>query len=106
MSSVTLKGRWPLVHHLLWVTLVSLAVYGPCTAGEAVRVQILAINDLHGYISQTNEVQGRPVGGAAHLAAALQRRYQENPNTLLVHAGDMVGASPPCVLFTARRTYY
>ncbi len=34
-------------------------------------------------------------GGAEYLAAYLKKYKQENPNTLLVHAGDMVGGSPP-----------
>lgn len=34
-------------------------------------------------------------GGAEYLAAHLKKYKQENPNTLLVHAGDMVGGSPP-----------
>lgn len=34
-------------------------------------------------------------GGAEYLAAYLKKYEEENPNTLLVHAGDMVGGSPP-----------
>lgn len=34
-------------------------------------------------------------GGAEYLAAYLKKYKQENTNTLLVHAGDMVGGSPP-----------
>jgi 5'-nucleotidase len=34
-------------------------------------------------------------GGAEYLAAYLKKYKQENPTTLLVHAGDMVGGSQP-----------
>ena len=40
-------------------------------------------------------VSGTMAGGAEYLAAYLKKYKQENPNTLLVHAGDMVGGSPP-----------
>ncbi len=64
-------------------------------------VQLLAINDFHGKLNVTrtlkdenNEVLGT-AGGADYLAAYLREREQENKNTLMLHNGDMVGASPP-----------
>ena len=62
---------------------------------RGVAVQILCINDFHGSILQTGALSNRPVGGAANLAAWLKDRRRSNPRTLLVHAGDMVGASQP-----------
>lgn len=60
------------------------------------QVQLLGINDLHGQLNVTRKVNGKPVGRADYLAAYLKQRAAENPkNTLLVQAGDMVGASPP-----------
>jgi 5'-nucleotidase len=43
----------------------------------------------------TRNVGGKPAGRADYLAAYLKQREAENKNTLLVQAGDMVGASPP-----------
>ncbi|MDW2799439.1 metallophosphoesterase, partial [Clostridium boliviensis] len=60
-----------------------------------VDVQILGINDFHGQLNVTQQVEGKPVGRADYLAAHLKRRAAENKNTLIVHAGDMVGASAP-----------
>lgn len=40
-------------------------------------------------------VSGTKAGSAEYLAAYLKKYKQENTNTLLVHAGDMVGGSPP-----------
>ncbi len=61
-----------------------------------VDVQLLTINDLHGQIPTGRTLADRPVGGAAYLAAYIEMLASDNPdNTLLVHAGDMVGASPP-----------
>ncbi len=60
------------------------------------HVKVLGINDFHGQISTGRTVGGRPVGGAAVLAAylkAAQAGFEDR--TLIVHAGDHVGASPP-----------
>jgi 5'-nucleotidase len=55
-----------------------------------VRVQLLGLSDLHGHL----EADGS-VGGAAWLAAHLERAAAGfRGQTILVHAGDMVGASP------------
>ncbi|MBA2875859.1 bifunctional metallophosphatase/5'-nucleotidase [Thermaerobacillus caldiproteolyticus] len=60
-----------------------------------INVQLLGINDFHGQIDVTRKVGGRAVGRADYLAAYLKQRESENKNTLLVHAGDVVGASSP-----------
>ncbi|HEU5139199.1 MAG TPA: 5'-nucleotidase C-terminal domain-containing protein [Bacillales bacterium] len=60
-----------------------------------IPVQILGINDFHGKLNKYQEINGKTVGGAAYLAAYLKEYESRNKNTLLVHAGDAVGASPP-----------
>lgn len=71
--------------------------YVGCASVEdgLVSLQILAINDLHGHIEQTEFVGGRPVGGAAYLGTYMLEREMEAANTIRVHAGDAIGASPP-----------
>src|SRR5208283_4171223 len=61
-----------------------------------IHVKILAINDFHGRLSAGRMLGNRPVGGAAVLASYLKaaERGLEH-NTLIVHAGDQVGASSP-----------
>jgi len=60
---------------------------------------LLTLNDFHGSIvsTRTTTVNGekKPVGGAAVLTAMVRRFKAQNPNTLFVNAGDMVGGSPP-----------
>jgi 5'-nucleotidase len=80
------------------------------------RVQLLAINDLHGHLApntpgtiqvgccnpvkdsagvQTGWTQKVvPAGGIAYLAAHIKALRATNPNTITVGAGDMIGASP------------
>ncbi|MCR8868927.1 bifunctional 2',3'-cyclic-nucleotide 2'-phosphodiesterase/3'-nucleotidase [Peribacillus frigoritolerans] len=63
---------------------------------ENVKVQLLGINDLHGQLDTTSDFGGIKQGRADYLAAHLKQRKAENPeNTLLLSAGDAVGASAP-----------
>jgi 5'-nucleotidase len=63
-----------------------------------VSVQLLAINDFHGNLEPPTGTNGRvnatPAGGAEYLATHLKQAIAENPNSIVVAAGDLVGASP------------
>lgn len=63
---------------------------------DTLKVKILSINDFHGQLSAGRRVANRPVGSAGVLASYLRnaQRGQED-NTIIVHAGDHVGATPP-----------
>jgi 5'-nucleotidase len=73
-------------------------------AAQPIEVQLLAINDFHGNLETPPETvqiargDGTTLdsraGGAAQLAAALERARQGHPATITVAAGDLVGASP------------
>jgi 5'-nucleotidase len=66
----------------------------PPTA-RPIPVKILGFNDFHGQLSPKTEL-GRPLGGAAVLAAYLRAAEAgREDHTFIVHAGDFVGASPP-----------
>ncbi|WP_409288045.1 bifunctional metallophosphatase/5'-nucleotidase [Peribacillus sp. SCS-37] len=67
----------------------------PAANNRLVQVQLLGINDLHGQLNVTRTVAGKPAGRVDYMAAYLRQRQALNKNTLLVQAGDMVGASPP-----------
>jgi 2',3'-cyclic-nucleotide 2'-phosphodiesterase / 3'-nucleotidase / 5'-nucleotidase len=62
---------------------------------DNIKVQLLGVNDLHGKIDVTGTVDGVNYGRADYLATYLREREATNPNTLIVHAGDMVGGSSP-----------
>lgn len=62
-------------------------------AKEPFQLQLLGINDFHGQLDTYNSRLN--AGGIEYLAAYLKQREATNPNTLLVHAGDVVGASSP-----------
>jgi 5'-nucleotidase len=93
-----------------------LALPAVATAKPAdTRVQLLAINDLHGHLApntpgtiqvgccnpvltsgvQTGWTQKTvPAGGVAYLATHIDALRATNPNTITVGAGDLIGASP------------
>src|SRR5208337_2560505 len=61
-----------------------------------IHIKILAINDFHGRLPAGRMIGNRPVGGAAVLASYLKAAEQGiEHDTLIVHAGDQVGASSP-----------
>ncbi|MGJ7911223.1 bifunctional 2',3'-cyclic-nucleotide 2'-phosphodiesterase/3'-nucleotidase [Neobacillus sp. LXY-1] len=63
---------------------------------QNVHVQLLGINDLHGQLDYKTTVSGKPAGGIEYLAGYLKEREATNvSNTLMVQAGDAVGASRP-----------
>ena len=77
---------------------------GAATAGRApagssgvVDVQLLAFNDFHGTLDPANGANGRigqtSAGGVEFLATHLARLRASNPNTVVVSAGDNIGAS-------------
>ena len=63
-----------------------------------ITVQLLAFNDFHGHLEPPTGVNGlvngTPAGGAEYLATHLKRAAAENPSSMIVTAGDIVGASP------------
>ncbi|HLM46486.1 MAG TPA: bifunctional metallophosphatase/5'-nucleotidase [Myxococcaceae bacterium] len=73
-----------------------------------VRVQVLALNDFHGHLApppgSSGEIRagsnpdGSParvkVGGATFLARHLAQLRESSPHTVVVAAGDLIGASP------------
>lgn len=60
------------------------------------KVRLLGINDFHGQLPAGRKVGSRPVGSAGVLAAWLKAAEMgDEDRTLVVHAGDHVGASPP-----------
>jgi 5'-nucleotidase len=67
-------------------------------AAGTIAVQLLAINDFHGNLeppSGTNgQINSTPAGGAEYLATYLRNAIAGNPNSIVVAAGDIVGASP------------
>ena len=63
-----------------------------------VNVQLLGINDFHGNLLPPSGSSGlvgtTPAGGVEYLATHIKTLEATNPNTLVLSAGDLIGASP------------
>jgi 5'-nucleotidase len=60
-----------------------------------IHIKLLGLNDFHGQLS-AKTVGARPAGGAAVLASYLKSAAASaEDGSLIIHAGDQVGASPP-----------
>ena len=95
---------------LFFVLLASLIAAAPADAQKKrkkppkpLTVQLLAINDFHGYlkanppgrVSRSGDPEATvPAGGIEYLATQIRNLKRRNPNTLVVAAGDLVGGSP------------
>jgi len=83
---------------VLLVLTIGPAAAGPSPQGRMVPIQILAVNDFHGALlppgtiaTPTGNVNA---GGAEYLATWIKTLKAANPKTVIVSAGDMIGASP------------
>jgi 5'-nucleotidase len=70
----------------------------PITDKSKVEVQILAVNDFHGNLDPPGGSSGRvgnvEAAGAVNLATYVKNLEKTNRNTVVVSAGDLIGASP------------
>ncbi|MBD1380725.1 bifunctional metallophosphatase/5'-nucleotidase [Metabacillus arenae] len=94
-----LKKVFPLLFILLFILATSVYAASSYKSAnsqeEFVEVSLFGVNDFHGQLDTYQTLKGKKVGGAEYLAAYLKKYKQENPHSLLVHAGDMIGGSPP-----------
>jgi 5'-nucleotidase len=75
---------------------------GTARTARQVRVQVLALNDFHGHLAPPPGSSGEirtgltkvKAGGASFLARHLASLRATNPNTVVVAAGDLIGATP------------
>jgi hypothetical protein len=92
---------------ILGLVLAAFAIAVPAAQAatpDDVPVQLLGINDFHGNLEPPTGSGGRiqevpfgpqiDAGGAVFLANQLRTLREQNPNTLTVSAGDLIGASP------------
>ena len=101
-----MKPRFPRpVLALLLVALGATASALPASAQDAIAITLIGLNDFHGNIlppsgkvlapdPQNHAGTRVAAGGAAYLSTLVRQIRRENPgNTLVVAAGDMIGAS-------------
>ncbi len=96
MSKTSLRRALPLVTVLaVFLSTITAAAAGP--AGT-VDVQILTFNDFHGNLEPSGSVRvpggSVPAGGVEYMATHIKNLEATNPNTIIISAGDAIGASP------------
>jgi 5'-nucleotidase len=86
---------------ILGLALAALAIAVPAAqAKKTVDVQLLGINDFHGQLEEVPSTSsgGRvgtvPAGGVEYLATHVRAHEKGVKNSLVVSAGDLIGASP------------
>lgn len=97
------KFRKPLFLSLVTVLLLAVTLSVTAAPPPLVNVQILAVNDFHGNLEPPAGSSGRvtlpggstvDAGGVEFLATHINDLRATNRNTVVVSAGDMIGASP------------
>src|SRR5688572_18092245 len=97
MGMNTVCRVWPLMIALTMMCSRGAVPVGATPSGT-VNVHILAINDFHGHLVGPSgtilEPHGRsiPAGGVEYLAAHIQALRAQYPHTVVVSAGDLIGA--------------
>jgi 5'-nucleotidase len=93
-------------HRLFALLTALLLVALPLRAEELLSLRLIAFNDLHGHLEAGDNALAVPdprepakqawlrAGGVAYLASAVRRLRDEQPASLLLSAGDLIGASP------------
>ena len=96
-----MRKRAGAVLAVLAAALLAAAVFGGSAGARSsavVHVQILSFNDFHGNLEPPSGSSGRvgatDAGGVAYLATHLKNLAAQNANTIIVSAGDNIGASP------------
>lgn len=78
------------------VTLGSMGLQSFTTLGKTSKITILHTNDVHSHIDAFGPEDGRNAnkGGVARRASLIDAIRKENPNTLLLDAGDIFQGTP------------
>ena len=90
--------KQPVIAGLIALMMLFGVVTALAAPAGSVNVQLLAVNDFHGNLEPPAGSSGRigaiNAGGVEYLATHIKNLKATNPNTVVVSAGDLIGASP------------
>jgi len=96
--SIVKRASWIAAACVAAIATVAAVVQVGQTGDPTVDVQLLAINDFHGGLEPaaggTGRIGNQDAGGMEYLATHLARLKATNPHTVVVSAGDNIGATP------------
>ena len=80
------------------LVMVAAVVQFAQVGNPTIEIQILAFNDFHGGLEPaaggTGRIGSTDAGGIEYLATHLATHKAQNPNTIIVSAGDSIGGTP------------
>jgi 5'-nucleotidase len=80
--------------HVFLGSLAATALMLGIAHADTATVKIIAFNDFHGNLQSPGTFSGSPSGGVDVLATYVNNLKAQNPNNVVVSAGDLIGASP------------
>jgi 5'-nucleotidase len=96
--SIVKRASWIAAACVAAIATVAAVVQVGQTGDPTVDVQLLAINDFHGGLEPaaggTGRIGNQDAGGVEYLSTHFARLKATNPNTVVVSAGDNIGATP------------
>lgn len=104
-----------LTHTLIALSIAACSGGGNNSSQDPVTVKLIALNDFHGYLVQNDpnntldvydhdnptSAKTVSVGGGAFMATLINQLRAQNTNSVVVAAGDLIGASPAISSLTA-----
>lgn len=102
--TTNMKSLAPIAAALLLASCAAAVPENPPAPVQPFELRVIGLNDFHGNlepiprgvrISETGQEPVRiPAGGAAYLATAVSEARQKSEHSLVIAAGDLIGASP------------
>lgn len=80
--------------HLIFFVFFTLVTGFSNAETGAVRIHLLITSDLHGWLSTSLVYPREKRKGLLHLAAAIRTVKKQDPNVILLDAGDLIQGSP------------
>jgi 5'-nucleotidase len=74
--------------------IATMALAAGAAQAATTTVKVIAFNDFHGNLQSPGSLSNVPVGGIDAMAAHVAALKAQNPNNVVVSAGDLIGASP------------
>jgi 2',3'-cyclic-nucleotide 2'-phosphodiesterase/3'-nucleotidase len=90
-------GRWALPAAVACVCLLGIAIHSSATpqATQSVHITLMGTTDLHAHIEPVDYFTNKPAAlGLAKIATLIRAVRKEQPNSLLLDAGDTIQGTP------------
>src|SRR5208283_3278892 len=90
----------------IYCLVFTFAVSADTKSASTTHLTILYDNDIHGHLIPFDDARsGKNIGGAARRTSLMNKFKSENPNTLILDAGDMLTGTPISGFFKGEADY-